>query len=146
MEHTLHAHIHPETNRGRAQRKSVLRVFLLACVVCCVSAPSNAQTAPAATSGEQAAAPVSPTTSQPTDAPDKTEARQLSKTLFWSFIIFLVVIFAAVIIVMFSRRFKAYINPKTHSHAPTQTYDVWAMHKLPDGAIDELDDDPDDPV
>lgn len=135
-------------------RKRPLCLFLLTCVVCCVSAPSNAQTAPAvtsktqtapvATSGEQAAAPVSPTTSQPTDAPDKTEARQLSKTLFWSFIIFLVVIFAAVIIVMFSRRFKAYINPKTHSHAPTQTDDVWAMHKLPDGAIDELNDDPGD--
>lgn len=88
---------------------------------------------------------------QPTTAPESTTRPSLRndprairwrKTIFWSGVILFVGLVASVAIVRFSRRYAAYL--KDEPTPPTSSEDVWSMHRLPLGAIDESKDDGDD--
>lgn len=57
-------------------------------------------------------------------------------------IIVVVLVFAWLVIVVFSRRFRAYLAPPPRP-PPTPSDDVWAMHKLPPELEAELRDSPD---
>jgi hypothetical protein len=54
---------------------------------------------------------------------------RLSHTLFWGTVLILVLVVAAITIVVFSRRYRAYLT--RGDHKPTPAEDVWSMHRLP---------------
>jgi hypothetical protein len=74
----------------------------------------------------------------------KTDARvaRWVRTLFWSMVLIVVFIFAAIVIVIFSRRYRAYLlRGRT---TPTPSEDLWVKHKLPPEALSDLESPPDD--
>jgi hypothetical protein len=57
--------------------------------------------------------------------------------MLWGVVLLVILVFAAAAIVVFSRRYSAYLARKRS--APTPVDDVWSMHHSPD--LDDLDDD-----
>lgn len=66
---------------------------------------------------------------------DDPRAIRWRNTIFWSTIIIFVGVVASIAIVRFSRRYVAYL--KDDPPPPTASEDVWSMHRLPPGALDE---------
>ncbi|MBN2560344.1 MAG: hypothetical protein JXQ75_05380 [Phycisphaerae bacterium] len=52
-----------------------------------------------------------------------------SRTLFWAVVLLIILLVSATAIVVFSRRFRAYLAPGRRR--PTRYEDVWSMHRLP---------------
>lgn len=79
--------------------------------------------------------------------PLPTRARAMKQLLFWLVVFLLIFGVSTLTFLRWSRRFRDWILRKPH--APTPSEDVWAMHKLPEGAIEEWTDadaeGPDDP-
>ena len=73
--------------------------------------------------------------SRPASLRDDPRAQRWRDTLFWSLILFLILIVASIAIIRFSRRYLAYLRGAKPA-APTTYQDVWSMHKLPPGALD----------
>jgi hypothetical protein len=77
---------------------------------------------------------------QPAADATARQAGALASLLIYLFILVLVFLVASLAILRASRRFRAL---QEHRRAqPTPTDDVWAMHKLPEGAVDAIPDDP----
>jgi len=78
---------------------------------------------------------ISSPSSRPATLRDDPRAKRWRDTLFWSLILFLILIVASVAIIRFSRRYLTYLRGQKPD-APTASQDVWSMHKLPANALD----------
>jgi hypothetical protein len=67
----------------------------------------------------------------------RREVRRWSETLLWLSVLLLVLFFSAGAIIVFSRRFRAYVLVGRGS--PTPCTDVWSMHRLPGEAAARRD-------
>ncbi len=67
--------------------------------------------------------------------PPHTRALLMRQILFWLIVFSLIFAVSTFAFLRWSRRFRAWMNRKPS--APTPSDDVWAMHKLPEGALDE---------
>lgn len=84
----------------------------------------------------------SPTT-QVAEISRETKARALRQMLFWLVVLVVIFIFSTTAFLRWSRHFRRSILRKPQP--PTPSEDVWAMHKLPEGAVEEWSDsNPDD--
>lgn len=83
--------------------------------------------------------PVSSPTTQPAAAlSTSVQARLLRQALFWLVILVLVFLVSTTAFLRWSRHFRRSLFRRPHP--PTPSEDVWAMHKLPEGAVDEWKD------
>jgi hypothetical protein len=79
---------------------------------------------------------------QPDRGPDRLKAQQWSRALLWGIVLIVVLVFSALAIVRFSRRFRSALFSDKRS--PTADVDVWKMHRLAEDALeDQADDGPD---
>ncbi len=78
-----------------------------------------------------ASAPASGSGEQPMDdeAGGRRGVRRWSETLLWLSVLLLVLFVSAVAIIVFSRRFRAYLSVGRGRRTPCT--DVWSMHRLP---------------
>ncbi len=77
-------------------------------------------------------------TTRPTLLIDDAQARNWWRSFVWAMVLVLVFVFGSMAIIVFSRRFRAYLTGSPQK--PTSCDDVWRMHKLPPDAGN--DDDP----
>ena len=71
---------------------------------------------------------------------DPRRVQAMSQLLLWLFLLVLLFLVASLIILRTSRRFRATLEHRRAT--PTNTEDVWAMHRLPDGAVEAIPEDP----
>jgi uncharacterized membrane protein YidH (DUF202 family) len=77
--------------------------------------------------------------SQPTSSvPPETKVRALRQMLFWLLILVVIFLVSTLAFLRWSRHFRRSLLRKPHE--PTPSEDVWAMHKLPEGAVEEWTD------
>ncbi len=69
----------------------------------------------------------------------KAKAKKLAAVLAYTSVLLLIFVIGSWAIVRFSRRFQNYLV--RGDKAPTQSDDVWAMHRLPPDAMEQLDED-----
>lgn len=71
---------------------------------------------------------------QPTSGPDRMrEGPRVSawwQVMVWGVVLLVILVFATAAIIVFSRRYSAYLATKRTG--PTPVDDVWSMHKAPD--------------
>ncbi len=79
---------------------------------------------------------------QKVSVPKEVRILALKHILFWMVVFFLIFAVSTIAFLRWSRRFRRYILRKPQS--PTPSEDVWAMHKLPEGAIEEWTDEQED--
>jgi len=60
---------------------------------------------------------------------DPAAIARWSQALFWTIVLLIAFCFAAAAIVVFSRRFRAYLTRRRPE--PTQYVDAWSLHRLP---------------
>jgi flagellar biosynthesis/type III secretory pathway M-ring protein FliF/YscJ len=87
---------------------------------------------------QPAAQPLVPSTQAALAPPPAVKAQAMRQALFWLVVLVLVFLVSSMAFLRWSRHFRRSILRKPHS--PTPSEDVWAMHKLPEGAVDEWSD------
>ena len=65
----------------------------------------------------------------PASPPDNAEAAALARLLFYLLVVVVVFLFGSYAIMRASRRFRGSLSARRSE--PTETGDVWAMHKVP---------------
>ena len=154
---TARASRRPAFARAKGPPASARRpASLFAAIVCVFVTPSSlpAQTpngprkAPSATARAEdsrtASQPSEEARAAPPSARQKTDPRvaRWVRALFWSVVLLVVLIFAAIAIVVFSRRYRRYLL--RGRQAPTPSDDLWTMHRLPPEALSDLEPPPED--
>lgn len=88
---------------------------------------------------QPAPGPVSSPTTQPAAALSTSlQARLLRQALFWLVILVIIFLVSTTAFLRWSRHFRRSLARRPHP--PTPSEDVWVMHKLPEGAVDEWTD------
>ncbi len=70
-------------------------------------------------------------TSQAVQPRDDPRVIGWTRTLFWSLVLFLILGVAVISLVVFSRRYRAYLQQLTTRRRATPSEDVWSMHRVP---------------
>lgn len=105
----------------------LIAILLIASLPCTWHpSPSHAQATPDIAATAPADAVTKPPAASLEDDPRMAHWRLV---FFWSLVILLIFLVAALVIVRFSERYKAYLLRKRRP--PTPSDDVWKMHKLP---------------
>ncbi|HON65166.1 MAG TPA: hypothetical protein PLS23_01620, partial [Phycisphaerae bacterium] len=79
------------------------------------------------------------TTSRPVSpVSPEVKARAIWQLLFWLLILTFIFLVSTTAFLRWSRHFRRSLLRKPHE--PTPSEDVWAMHKLPEGAVEEWTD------
>jgi hypothetical protein len=113
----------------------------------CAQPPAAPPNAPTSMQSEQSQAGASSPSEKPraasAPARKKTDPRvaRWIRTLYWSLVLIVILLFAAIAIVVFSRRYRAYLLRGRQK--PTPSDDIWAMHKLPPDSLSDSDSPPD---
>lgn len=79
-----------------------------------------------------------PAATQPARMADDPRLKRLGHTVLWSVVLLLVFISAAIVIIVFSRRYRQYLSQSTR-HDKTEYVDVWKLHKVPENLDIEPD-------
>jgi hypothetical protein len=74
-------------------------------------------------------------TTRPVAVAPAAKARIIKQVLFWTIILILLFLVSTTAFLRWSRHYRRSLLRKPHT--PTPNGDVWAMHKLPEGAIEE---------
>lgn len=85
---------------------------------------------------------------RPSSVPPEVKARAIRQLLFWLVVLVLIFLVSTMAFLRWSRHYRRSLLRKPKE--PTPSEDVWSMHKLPDGAVeewtsDDSDDRPDSP-
>jgi hypothetical protein len=86
----------------------------------------------------QASLDSSPVTTRAANVAPEAKARLMQHMLLWLVVLVLVFMVSTTAFLRWSRHFRRSILRKPH--CPTPDEDVWAMHKLPEGALEEWTD------
>ena len=98
--------------------------YVLVCLVTVVAIQSSF-----AADHDRGADSAEPPSMEPAGRPTDHQVLRWSQTMFWSMVLLLVLAASATAIVVFSRRFKAYLTRDRPPATPSE--DVWSMHRLP---------------
>jgi len=86
----------------------------------------------------QGNAQIQPVGTQPAAVSPETKARAIRQLLFWLVVLVLVFVVSTTAFLRWSRHFRRSLFRKPRPATPSE--DVWAMHKLPEGAVEEWTD------
>ena len=78
-------------------------------------------------------------TTRPVRLIDDAQVSNWWRSFVWAMVLVLVFVFGSLAIIVFSRRFRAYLTGRPQEHTPCD--DVWQMHKLPPAPPPEAGDD-----
>lgn len=76
---------------------------------------------------------------RPSPIPPAVKARAIRQMLFWLIVLVLVFMVSTMAFLRWSRHYRRSLLRKPKE--PTPSEDVWAMHKLPEGAVDDWTED-----